>query len=92
MREEGEREAVTLRIEARDEWKSIMDRVQNGERVLVTEGGRDAVALVSLRDLTFLEALEDAEDIAAAAANKAADEASGEPDVTLQQARERLGL
>jgi antitoxin (DNA-binding transcriptional repressor) of toxin-antitoxin stability system len=69
-----------------------MSRVQNGERILVTEGGRDAVALVSIRDLTFLEALEDAEDMAATMANKAADDASRESPVTLQQARERLGL
>jgi antitoxin (DNA-binding transcriptional repressor) of toxin-antitoxin stability system len=83
---------MTERIEAMDELKPAMSRVRNGERILVTEGGRDAVALVSIRDLTFLEALEDAEDMAATMANKAADDASRESPVTLQQARERLGL
>lgn len=72
----------------REEFADSLDRVEKGERVLVESGGKDVAALVSIADLAALEALEDAEDVAAALEVLA----DGEGTISLAELKTRLGL
>jgi prevent-host-death family protein len=74
--------------EARDNLAELINRVAYGhERVVLERRGKKVAALVSVEDLTRLEALDDADDVAAAR------EALAEPGETpYEVVRQRLGL
>ncbi len=68
-------------------------RVQHGGAFfVVTKNGKPAAALVPIEALLALHRLEDAHDAKAIDEDRAADAASGEPDVSLAALKEELGL
>ncbi|HEY3268756.1 MAG TPA: hypothetical protein VGM37_17705 [Armatimonadota bacterium] len=67
------------------------DILSAGERIVVSDGTTDVLGIVPIEDLRFLEALEDARDIADARAAIAEDEATGGAGrVSLAEAYVRL--
>jgi prevent-host-death family protein len=59
--------------QAREELGAIVNRVSlRGERVLINRNGKTVAALVSLEDLDLIRRLEDAADVKAALAARAA--------------------
>jgi prevent-host-death family protein len=81
---------TTLNItEIRDNLSEAISRVAyQGERILVRRSGKDVVAIVSIKDLAALEAMEDRRDI------EAADAALAESDerIPYEKIRRELGL
>ncbi len=74
--------------EAREAFAEMVNRVAyGGERVVLQRRGKRLAALVSMEDLELLEAIEDADDIAAA--EEALAEAGEAPDA---EVRRRLGV
>ena len=65
---------------------------QNGQRVIVTRGGKPAAALVPLDDLQALEALEDARDSEAVRKGLEAYEREGHSWPTLEEVAARYGI
>jgi prevent-host-death family protein len=49
--------------EARESFSTTINRVAEGERVVLTRHGRRVAAVVPVEDLDLLEALEDAQDL-----------------------------
>ena len=74
--------------EARDNMAELLNRVNyGGERIVLHRRGKGVAALVSIEDVARLEALEEADDLAAAA------EADADPGTTpYEEVRRRLGL
>lgn len=52
--------------QVRDDFAETLDRVGQGERIVVERRGKRVAALVPVADLDALEALEDRQDVAAA--------------------------
>lgn len=52
--------------QVRDDFAEVLDRVGQGERIVVERRGKRVAALVPVADLEALEALEDRRDLAAA--------------------------
>jgi antitoxin Phd len=74
--------------EVRDNLAEIINRVAyGGERAVLRRRGKDVVAVVSMEDLSLLEAMEDRADVKAAL--KARKEKGTVP---LEQVKARLGM
>jgi len=65
---------------------------RDGQRIIVTRGGKPAAALVSLEDLQALEALEDARDAEAVRKGLEAYEREGHTWPTLEEVAARYGI
>lgn len=77
--------------EARDHFGEILNRVAYGhERVVVERRGKDLAALVSMRDLKILEAIEDRMDLRDALAALA--EADEKGTVPLDKLLDEFGI
>jgi len=77
---------------AREAFADTLERVSDGERIVLRKGNKDVAALVPVADLKRLEELEDRFDVEAA--RKAVTEAKtkGEKPIPWKKARGQLGL
>jgi len=76
---------------ARERFGDTMNRVAHGkERVVLTRGGKDLVAIVPVEDLAQIQALEDKQDIRDARA--ALREAKKKGTIPLDQLKRELGF
>ena len=77
---------------AQEEFADTLDRVVEGERVVVRKGKRDVAAIVPMEDLELIEAIEDYLDHKAAREAMADAEAKGEKPIPLEEARKLIEL
>ncbi len=72
--------------------KTLRRVTRDGERIVLSERGREVAALVSIDDVALLEELEDRLDAEAAEKALAEMEAKGEKPIPWEKVKQRLGL
>jgi len=77
---------------AHEAFADTLERVSEGERIVLRKGNKDVAALVPVADLKRLEELEDRFDVEAARKAVAEAKRKGEEPIPWKKARRQLGL
>jgi prevent-host-death family protein len=77
---------------AHEAFDNTLERVSEGERIVLRKGNKDVAALVPVADLKRLEEFEDRFDVEAARKAEAEATRKGEGPVPWKKARRQLGL
>ena len=77
-------------IEAKEKFADLLNRVTNGDRILLTRRGKEIAAMVPLEDLKTLQQILDKSDLEDA--TDALKEARTFGTMSLDQLREKVGL
>lgn len=76
---------------AKDEFMGVLERAaRKNERIIVTKGKKEIAAVVPIKDVNFLEELEDLLDVQAARAAEAEAKAKVEKPIPWEKARKML--